>query len=228
MQRGNTQKINNEIMYEWLYEIYDTSKWTQIRASPSDLYPHTMVRKEGKDALQLYLESFINNKMCKGYGWCHNSVVKNVEDVQECNEAMANHFDIDEGDRYILFSKPLIITLTGDGASKVKNTPAQVGGMSLGFVKPHTFDHGLQQSRHSGVPVLVSRLPDSDDRIAEYMHIISDSLKHTGTIAAWCNRLNCWFLFEYRKYSTGDWAWQHKMSHMAVGASGTYALINGC
>ena len=40
--------------------------------------------------------------------------------------------------------------------------------------------------------------------------------------------MKCWFLFDYRKYSTGDWAWQHKMSQLAVSAAGNYALVNVC
>ena len=126
-------------------------------------------------------------------------------DIIVCDdEDFALDYGICVGDRYYLFDKKLILSLTGDGASGVKNTPSDVFNMCIAYLKVFAFDYGLLQSRHAGIPVLLSQLPDSDDRITKYMNDISVSLDCAGQIAIFCNEYKCWFLFDYLKYSTGD------------------------
>ena len=225
---GNSDNINQIIMKQWLQEIYEISEWEHIYESETDVCPHTLLRNLWW-ALFLYMDSFINNKMCQGYSIYRPSEGYDERFIETCDEAsFAERYHISVGERFYLWDEKLILSLTGDGASNVKNTPNDVYTMCLAYLKVFAFEYDLLQCRHAGIPVLISSLPDKDDRVANYMQKLSNQLQYEGTLNVWCKEMKCWFLFDYRKYSTGDWAWQHKMSQLAVSAAGNYALINAC
>ena len=112
MQRGNTNALNEEIMYKWLYEIYNISKWTQIREDESDLYPHTMVR-DGYEALKLYLEGLGFRSIGRILGFSHVAVYYWIrafgEKVVSLGESEdASIVEIDEMHSYIGQKKLLL------------------------------------------------------------------------------------------------------------------------
>ena len=209
-------------MERWLYEIDQISRWTHY-GKRND--PHTLVRN-GFEALVLYLSSFINNQMCRGYSKYHWSAVRK-DDIKVCNDAsFATTYNIDLNDKYYKFDELLTLCVTGDGAGNVKNSPCNVKNVALAFLKVFAFENDLLQCRHAGILVLLSSLGDKDRRVVDYMQQISADIGVYGHVAVWCHKLNAWFCWEYKKFNTGDWAWQHKMSHCCVGSSGDYALIN--
>ena len=221
-QRGNTKTINHTIMQQWLYKIEKISGWNHYGSYDN---PHTLIRN-GYDALVLYLGSFINNEMCRGYSKYHWSTV-NPKDIKVCNDAsFAQKYNIDLNDKYYEFDELLTLCLTGDGAGNVKNSPCNVKNVALAFLKVFAFENDLLQCRHAGILVLLSSLGDSDRRVVNYMQQISADLGVYGHVAVWCTKLEAWFCWEYKKFNTGDWAWQHKMSHCCVGSTADYALVN--
>lgn len=213
-------------MNDWLNTIYEISDWEYVYESENAATPHSLVRFDGWRALYLYMDSFINNKMCEGYSVYRGQI--DTDFIEICDEdSFARRYRIETGDAFYLWDEKLILSLTGDGASNVKNTPSDVYNMCIAFLKVFAFEPDILQCRHAGIPVLLSALPDKDDRVANYMQEISASLGFEGTLNIWSNEYDCWFLFDYRKYSTGDWAWQAKMCHMAVSAAGGYSLVGG-
>ena len=209
-------------MNEWLYKIDQISGFTSYGSYDN---PHSLIRN-GFEALVLYLGSFINNEMCRGYSKYHWSMIKET-DIQVCNDLhFAATYKIDLNDRYYKFDELLTLCLTGDGAGNVKNSPCNVKNIALAFLKVFAFENDLLQCRHAGILVLLSSLGDSDRRVVEYMQKISADLGVYGHVSVWCKRLNAWFCWEYKKFNNGDWAWQHKMSHGCVGSTGDYALVN--
>ena len=68
--------LNYTILNNWLGEIDSISPFIELRESV-DEDVHTIYRR-GNDALILYLDSFVNNEMCRGY-----AVPR--DDIQVCN-----------------------------------------------------------------------------------------------------------------------------------------------
>ena len=223
-QTGNTRSKNETIFREWFYGIEKVAPW-QKRYDENGKNVHTIVR-HGFAALSLYLSAFINNRMCQGYTEYHHSSV-NPDHIQRADKRISRKYHISRRAKYYEFQKPLSLTLTGDGASNVKNLRSTDHGLQLAFLKPNTFDYELMQNRHAGVCVLISALRNNTQEVANCVQQISDDLGNRGTIAVWCEVLQCYLCFQYRKFATGDWAWQHKVHQLAVSPGGEYNCVGG-
>ena len=224
-QRGNTREINQQILDHWKLLIDQRAAWT--KHGPENK-PHSMVRS-GYDALLCYIDAFINNKMCQGYSVYHSTSVDGEDiDVCEADDDYLIDLGIKVGERYFHFDKKLVVCLTGDGASGVKNTPHNVYTLALAFLKVFMFDYELIQSRHAGICVLLSSLGDKDDRVVNYVQGIFDSLRNVNLVKVKSVQHDAWFVFDLDKFMTGDWDWQCRMHMMSINSNGIYSLIHKC
>ena len=223
-QRGNTKEINYQIMMDFQRELDVAAPWRY--EGEEEHNPHSLIRN-GMQALLLYIDEFINNQMCQGYSIYHSTSVYD-RDIDVCEEIDEDLIElgVEIGQSYFYFDSKLILSLTGDGASGVKNTPSNVCNLAIAFLKVFLFEYDLLQCRHAGICVLLSSLGDSDTRIVDYIQRISYELGANGTVKVWSTLKRCWFIFDYVKYTIGDWAWQHKMNQMAVTAAAEFAITN--
>lgn len=212
-------------MRQWVRKIHLRAPWTLHGRQDK---PHSMVRS-GYDALLCYIDAFINNKMCQGFSIYHHSSVDEEEiDICEANDDHLIALGINVGEKYFYFNDKLVVSLTGDGGSGVKNTPHDVYTLAVAFLKVFCFQYDLLQGRHAGICVMLSSLGDKDDRVVDYVQGIADSYNNINTVKVKCVEHDAWFVFDLDKFMTGDWDWQCRMHMMSVNANGIYSLIHKC
>ena len=185
--------LRRQLIKRWLADKHKIAPWIDQSESDCD-YSHSFL-KEGKQALKLYLSSFVDDGLVQGFSEYHYSTVNPSEIIDKCRDReVRNKYGVPKNQPYYIFDKELILGITGDGGSKIKNVAKGVKGMSIAFLKVFALDDTLMQCRHAGVPVLISALKDTDPRVAEYMREIGKSLKDEGGVSVYSHKLKCFYV----------------------------------
>ena len=220
-QQGITLQFRKECQKILLQDILYLAPYS-FKGSLDD--PHTILRN-ALMASVVVMKSYLLSKLCYGHSWYHESNIiddKCVE-VSVMHHLYYNTLDIPIGFKVYEFPKTLTIVVTGDGG-RIPKVPMGTPNMALAFVRVLGLKDYAHHSRHSGLPILISRLGDKHEDLPQYLSEACQDLHGQGAFKVYHPGKDLFCVYKYKRWDNADWDWSYKLCNNAVGPTGNYGL----
>ena len=185
--------------------------------------PHTIYRFAW-DAMRLGMFVYLQSECVQGHSpWHETNIV--INNITTCTYINQKYLDmgINIGEKVYEWHNVLTVCVTGDGG-RLPKVPNGTPIIACAFLRILGLNDYAHHSRHSGVPILLSRLGDNHPEIPKYMSIVCTNLGANGCFRLWCTRYKCWCIYNYVRFDNGDWAWTHKMGTNSAGPGAEYCF----
>ena len=218
---GISQQFRKQCREVLLGKIICSAPYT-FKGDLSD--PHTIIR-DAKQAMICVMRSYLLSEMCFGHSPYHESKIieEEVQHVTFMHHLYAHDLRIPLGARVYEFPQLLTVCITGDGG-RIPKVPMNTPLIALAFVRVLGLNYYAHHSRHSGLPVMISKLGDHHPNLPGYMFEVCQNLNGAGCFYIYHVSKQCYCVYKYKRWDNADWAWSHKMCNNAVGPTGAYGL----
>ena len=122
--------------------------------------PHTIIRS-ARAAIAVVMKAYLLSEMCYGHTLYHESNIIENECVYVTvmHNLYHNILGLPIGTKVYHFRKILTVVVTGDGG-RLPKVPLGTPMVPLAFVRVLGLKDYAHHSRHSGLPILISKLGD--------------------------------------------------------------------
>ena len=214
-ERFNKQCLN--LFYDQLY--------TQCPITP--VGSHSLI-KNAQHALISYLYFLINNQMAQGYSPFHHTTLKSHKpSICHNNNKKEHKLGLNNGDKFVWYTKILPVTFTGDGGP-VKNVTHWIHNLVILMLQILGLGTCISQSIYCGACVMISSLSESDTALTPIIQNVGSTLASDGSVAIKAEKENTFICFRYKRFNIADWKFTFTHLNLSVGVTGDYALIEIC
>lgn len=224
---GQTYELQKQICDDLVAKIHEKAP-VEFEGDADQLLYRDLTK-----ALAIYMGCHMNALSVTGYSDFHYSLI-DTDLIQYAQplpafDPIRDEWGLEVGDKYYEWPKQLPCCITGDGFSG-SHVSYDQKYMAMTFLKANAFKPDMQHCRQAGIMVLFSTLGDHDQRVVDKMQELVTAMGKRGKIIVNIERpeneelngVKC--LCRFIRNNNGDWAWQHKMSHCAIGPSGTFGI----
>ena len=186
--------------------------------------PHTILR-DAKRAMMAVMQAILTSDICYGHSLYHESkIIENkCQYVTVMHRLYHQVLKIPLGAKVYQFPQVLSVCVTGDGG-RLPKVPINTPMVPLAFMRCLGLNKYAQHSRHSGLPILLSKKSDHDFVLPKYLNKVCKNLKGEGHFCIYNENCATWFVYKYKRWDNADWSWNHKNTTNSVSPTGNYSL----
>ena len=203
MDTGPTYETITDIKKDEIKRCNDIAPWHEP-------YWHTNYRN-ALEALILLLQDHLDCECVSGYSNYHYKLI-NDNDIEQATidddgNDICEEWNIDEGERYYIWPKTMVIGLKGDD-SKMPKWPLAYNNVAFVFLFAYFWNCGLAHCKYSSICTLISGLSSKSKRVQRLIQNQCADLFDTNKIAVYSHKKKCYCCYNLKFYWCSDWIFE--------------------